>query len=174
MKRQNMKKYFYSDGTNNFGPFTLEELKEKEISRETMIWFQELREWKKAETIQELNDLFALIPPQVQPQISNIQNSISHTYSNSVIDIFVLLSIVYWFAIELAIFIIRKVVDDWWNNEFFTYFRIGTSVIFAAIPIVFALSIKSERLKIIALIFGSLLSIYFLYSNIDWLIQELN
>ena len=55
-----MKKYFYSDGTNNFGPFTLEELKEKEISRETMIWFQELREWKKAETIQELNDLFAL------------------------------------------------------------------------------------------------------------------
>ena len=37
-----MKKYFYSDGTNNFGPFTLEELKEKRITRETMIWFQEL------------------------------------------------------------------------------------------------------------------------------------
>ena len=174
MKRQNMKKYFYSDGTNNFGPFTLEELKEKEISRETMIWFQELREWKKAETIQELNDLFALIPPQVQPQISNIQNSISHTNSNSVIDIFVLLSIAYWFALELATFIIKKVVDDWWYNEFFTYFRIGTNVIFAAIPIVFALSIKSERLKIIALIFGSLLSIYYLYSNMDLLIQELN
>jgi len=169
-----MKKYFYSDGTNNFGPFTLEELKEKEISRETMIWFQELREWKKAETIQELNDLFALIPPQVQPQISNIQNSISHTNSNSVIDIFVLLSIAYWFALELATFIIKKVVDDWWYNEFFTYFRIGTNVIFAAIPIVFALSIKSERLKIIALIFGSLLSIYYLYSNMDLLIQELN
>ena len=61
-----MKKYFYSDGTTNFGPFTIEELKEKGITRETMIWFQELGEWKKADTIQELNDLFALIPPPVQ------------------------------------------------------------------------------------------------------------
>lgn len=28
-----MKKYFYTDGTNNFGPFTLEELRKK-ISHE--------------------------------------------------------------------------------------------------------------------------------------------
>lgn len=79
-----MKKYFYSDGTNNFEPFTIEELKQKEISRETMIWFHELGELKKADTIQELNDLFALIPPPVQSQISNNQNSINHTNPNSV------------------------------------------------------------------------------------------
>ena len=66
-----MKKYFYSDGTNNFGPFSIEELKEKEISRETMIWFQELGEWRKAGSIQELNDLFALIPPPITKTNSN-------------------------------------------------------------------------------------------------------
>ena len=58
-----MKKYFYTDGTTNFGPFTLEELKEKHISRDTMVWFQELGEWKHAETVSELNELFLLAPP---------------------------------------------------------------------------------------------------------------
>lgn len=37
-----MKKYFYTNGTENFGPFTLEELKQEHISRETPVWFQEL------------------------------------------------------------------------------------------------------------------------------------
>ncbi|MDD4823245.1 MAG: CD225/dispanin family protein [Bacteroidales bacterium] len=58
-----MKKYFYTDGTTNFGPFSLEELKEKHISRDTMVWFQELGEWKRAETVSELNELFLLAPP---------------------------------------------------------------------------------------------------------------
>lgn len=58
-----MKKYFYTDGVTNFGPFTLEELTEKHISRDTMVWFQELGEWKHAETIPELKELFILAPP---------------------------------------------------------------------------------------------------------------
>ncbi|HBX88247.1 MAG TPA: hypothetical protein DEG09_06480, partial [Marinilabiliaceae bacterium] len=41
-----MTKYFYSDGTNSYGPFTIEELKEKGITRETKVWFQELGDWK--------------------------------------------------------------------------------------------------------------------------------
>jgi len=167
-----MKKYFYSDGTNNFGPFSIEELKAKEITRETMIWFQELDEWRKAGSIQVLNDLFALVPPPIQQSNYN-QQSIRQTNSNNVIDIFVFLSIAYWFATNLANLIIEKVVDDWYDNELITYFRIGTNIIFAAVPIVFSLSVKGKTLKIIALILAALLSIYFLYSNIDWLIREL-
>jgi len=171
--RQNMKKYFYSDGTNSFGPFSIEELKEKEITRESLIWFQELGEWKKASAIEELNDLFTLVPPPIQQQNNYIQQSTRQSNSNNMIDIFVFLSIAYWFASNLANFIIEKVVDDWWDNELITYFRIGTNLIFAVIPIVFALSVKNKTLKIIALILGALLSIYILYNNIDWLIREL-
>lgn len=58
-----MKKYFYTDGTTNFGPFTLEELKEKNISKETYIWFQGISDWKQAGTIPELDEIFAFIPP---------------------------------------------------------------------------------------------------------------
>lgn len=168
-----MKKYFYSNGTNHFGPFTIEELKEKRITRETMIWYQELAEWKRASTIQELNDLFALIPPPIQPQNNLSQQTQRQVSSNNKIDIFVFLSIAYWFAFDLAYFIIGKVVDNWWDNDLITYFRIGANLVFAAIPIVFALSVKNKTFKIIAIFLGALSSIYMLYNNIDWLIREL-
>ena len=66
-----MKKYFYTDGTNNFGPFTLEELREKNITRETKVWFQELGTWKPAGAVPELTDIFKLVPPPVTKLNSN-------------------------------------------------------------------------------------------------------
>jgi hypothetical protein len=66
-----MKKYFYTDGTNNFGPFSLDELKEKNITRETKVWFQELGDWKKAGEVPELFELFKLLPPP-PPESSNV------------------------------------------------------------------------------------------------------
>jgi len=167
-----MKKYFYSDGQNNFGPFTIEELKEKGIQRETSVWFHELGEWKKAETVEELNELFAFIPPPMQKQNTYSQQPIRLENTNNTIDIFVFLSISYWFAVSLANFVIQKVVEHWYDSPI-KYFQICSNIIFAAIPIVFALSIKNKTLKYIALILSSFLSIYMLYSNIDWLIREL-
>jgi hypothetical protein len=70
-----MKKYFYSDGTNNFGPFTFEELNEKNITRETLVWFQELGDWKPAGTVPELIEIFQLVPPPITKAISDIDNS---------------------------------------------------------------------------------------------------
>lgn len=75
-----MKKYFYTDGTNNFGPFTLEELREKNISRETKVWFQELGEWKPAGSVPELDEIFRLVPPPVQKPVSETN---SNTVQNS-------------------------------------------------------------------------------------------
>ncbi|TVQ49464.1 MAG: DUF4339 domain-containing protein [Saprospirales bacterium] len=43
-----MKRFFYSDGENQFGPFTIEELKEKPIKPDTLIWYQGLEEWTAA------------------------------------------------------------------------------------------------------------------------------
>lgn len=58
-----MNKYFYTNGINQFGPFTLDELGEKNITRETSVWYKELGEWKPAGSISELNDIFELTPP---------------------------------------------------------------------------------------------------------------
>ncbi|MGB4205819.1 MAG: CD225/dispanin family protein [Bacteroidales bacterium] len=69
-----MKKYYYSDGTNQFGPFTLEELRNKNITRETLVWFPELSRWKPAGTIPELATIFEPVPPPLTKQYSDYNN----------------------------------------------------------------------------------------------------
>ena len=69
-----MRKYFYSDGTNKFGPFTLEELRLKNITRETKVWFQELADWQPAGTIPELSEIFKFTPPPISNSGPNFNN----------------------------------------------------------------------------------------------------
>lgn len=58
-----MKKYFYTDGTNKYGPFSLEELKEENISKNTLVWFQDIEDWTPAGQVEELNEIFVTTPP---------------------------------------------------------------------------------------------------------------
>lgn len=60
-----MKHYFYSDGEKQKGPFTFEQLKNENIKKETLIWFEGLDDWKPAKEIQELDEIFELIPPPI-------------------------------------------------------------------------------------------------------------
>ena len=116
-----MKKYFYTDGTDRFGPFTLEELKGKKISRETQVWFHEFKEWKNAGTIPELQDLFTLIPPSIQKQNIDVQFTTTKAKANNTIEILVFISIVYWFIMNLANSVIRIFAYHlrWWYLEKF-------------------------------------------------------
>ena len=63
-----MKKYFYSDGKEKFGPFSFEELKNENITQDTLIWFEGLEDWKPAKDISEFEEIFKLIPPPINPE----------------------------------------------------------------------------------------------------------
>ncbi|MDY0142847.1 MAG: GYF domain-containing protein [Bacteroidales bacterium] len=63
-----MKKYFYSNGQEKEGPVTLEELKQKEIQSKTLIWHEGLDDWKEAESIEELREIFELSPPPLDTE----------------------------------------------------------------------------------------------------------
>src|SRR5450432_3636469 len=58
-----MKKYYLYDGATQHGPFNFEELKEKNISAETSIWFDPMPGWKPAGEIEELKDIVIHMPP---------------------------------------------------------------------------------------------------------------
>lgn len=60
-----MKKYFYSNGQDKEGPVTLEELKQKDITPKTLIWYEGLDDWKEAESVDELKEIFELSPPPI-------------------------------------------------------------------------------------------------------------
>ena len=60
-----MKKYFYNEGDEHFGPFSVEELKSHRIDRSTLVWAEGWTDWKEAREEVELKPLF-LIPPPVR------------------------------------------------------------------------------------------------------------
>jgi len=55
--------FYYTDGTNQFGPFNIDELKDKKITKETSVWYEGIENWIKAGEIPELQVLFKSIPP---------------------------------------------------------------------------------------------------------------
>lgn len=60
-----MKKYFYADDSVKEGPFSLEEIKNKNIKEETLIWFEGLNDWTQAKYVIELHEIFELRPPPI-------------------------------------------------------------------------------------------------------------
>ena len=70
-----MKKYFYSKGDTNQGPFSLEELKLESITNKSLIWFEGLEDWKEAKDFEELNELFESTPSSTNINNEQIQSS---------------------------------------------------------------------------------------------------
>lgn len=84
-----MKKFFYTNGTDKIGPFTLEELKYQNLSRDTKIWFYGLENWTPLTEIEELQSLINSIPPKL-PNLdkesthgTNIVNETSQNFSST-------------------------------------------------------------------------------------------
>lgn len=61
-----MKKYFISLDNKPQGPFTFEELKEKNVTRKTLIWFEGCEEWTEAGDIEEVASIITITPPPIK------------------------------------------------------------------------------------------------------------
>jgi len=78
-----MHKYFYMEGNQKLGPFTLEELKKRNIRRETPVWCHPMPDWKPAGEMPELEEVFSMIPPDYKSGASG-QNSSAFTGSKPI------------------------------------------------------------------------------------------
>jgi hypothetical protein len=61
-----MKTYYIHNGTENSGPFLLDELKAKKITKTTLVWFEGMDEWKYAGDIPELKIILTVVPPPLK------------------------------------------------------------------------------------------------------------
>lgn len=73
-------KYFYIDGQQKLGPFSLGELENENLSRDTKIWFFGLENWKKISEVDELKFLIEHIPPEIK--LSQISRKKETHYSS--------------------------------------------------------------------------------------------
>lgn len=58
-----MRHYYYSDNELQFGPFTLDELKEKRLKKSTLVWTDGFEDWIMADKVDELKDIVISEPP---------------------------------------------------------------------------------------------------------------
>jgi hypothetical protein len=59
-----MSLYYYTDGRERFGPYTFDELKEKGLTRDTLVWKEGLADWVPAV---QLNELMPILPVSLEP-----------------------------------------------------------------------------------------------------------
>lgn len=58
-----MKYYYYSEGNQQFGPYTHDELKTKRLKRSTLVWSEGMSEWTPATEIADIKDIIFTEPP---------------------------------------------------------------------------------------------------------------
>lgn len=76
------KQYFYTDGREKFGPFSLDQLKQQNIHRNTLVWTEGMGDWAPASTLPELKDMLAETPPPV-PEEGPATNYSQSAYANN-------------------------------------------------------------------------------------------
>ncbi|MBS1511461.1 MAG: DUF4339 domain-containing protein [Bacteroidetes bacterium] len=80
-----MKKYFLHDGSEQQGPFDIEDLKTKNITRDTSIWYEGLSDWTTADNVDELKILFNKTTPPPFVAKPTVPPSIQQTSSQQTI-----------------------------------------------------------------------------------------
>jgi hypothetical protein len=108
--------YYYTDGKERFGPFSIEELKEKPITPQTLVWKEGLPDWVPANTLADLNTIFPETPEEIVTA-SNKQtvHSLSVAPKNWLIES-VLVTIFCCLPIGIVGIILALLVDTLWKE----------------------------------------------------------
>lgn len=73
-----MSQFYYTDGKERFGPFTIDQLVDKNITENTLVWKEGLPDWVPARNLSELQPLF--------PQQSSFPPPVNLSYNTQVIE----------------------------------------------------------------------------------------
>ena len=88
-----MNTYYIHSGNESIGPFGLDELRSKKITKTTPVWCQGMEDWKYAGEVDELKSLLIVTPPPLKPIITasqapkEIENVIENYSSKKIEDV---------------------------------------------------------------------------------------
>jgi len=99
-----IKRYYLHNGTEQQGPYDIEDLKQKGIQNQTPVWYEGLSEWTTADQIEELKDLLGKATP---PRFSGTHSTPLPTTSKEKNRMGTILQLI---GVVGAIFIITMVV----------------------------------------------------------------
>ncbi len=74
-----MKQYYYANGDQQLGPFTIQELQSKNLTKDTYVWYEGLSDWTRAGDLPEMNPLFGAALGHDQPIANQNQPTVQQT-----------------------------------------------------------------------------------------------
>jgi len=101
------KQYYYLDGREQKGPFTLEQIKEVSLDPETLIWSEDLVNWIAIKDVPELRESIIKFPP-FTPIIDNSEFQeidSTHENSNPSKTIYGEKNVKFWITLKLVLFV---------------------------------------------------------------------
>lgn len=111
-----MVKYYYTDGKERYGPYSIEELKDKPISAQTLVWKEGLPDWVPANTLSDLNVLFPELSEELSvPAQSQSVHNLSVAPKNWLLES-VLVTIFCCLPIGIVGIILALLVDTLWKE----------------------------------------------------------
>jgi len=72
-----MTQYYYTDGRERYGPFTLEQMRDRNITSETLVWKEGMADWAPAKQLTELETLFTTFSSEAVPDLPPFVSPVS-------------------------------------------------------------------------------------------------
>ncbi len=181
-----MKQYYYTDGTQNFGPYSLEQLQQQfraqGLTAQTYVWAEGFANWQAAGTVPELAGVVGNQPPVVPPQptatsqkpfanVHILDAPMQPTSAGSFWDYLPLIALVLWLITSATNLIIQITESYSWYEAPLRYLLIiiNSSSMVSLLALVVAT--KKPSIKPFAIVVGVLIFILVLISNFRWLIE---
>ncbi len=79
-----MKKYYLHDGSNQLGPFDIDDLKNRNVIKSTPVWYEGLSDWTTADQIEALRDIFSKATPPPFSSAPSVPTQVMPKKKNSV------------------------------------------------------------------------------------------
>ncbi|WP_171595846.1 DUF4339 domain-containing protein [Marinifilum caeruleilacunae] len=149
------KQWYYVENGDRKGPYPANELKGK-IQKDTLLWCEGMKDWKRADEISEFKSFFEVIPPPI-PGSKEANQATGNRISNSVL-----------YAYTFAVLAIIACIIELTGNEDSKYYAMaiflsGTSLVrvFLGIRSYFSKILHNDKLTaIVTWLIATLIPIY--------------
>ncbi|GAL77038.1 hypothetical protein JCM19275_3650 [Nonlabens ulvanivorans] len=159
--------YYYSDGINEFGPFHLNELKEKALRPDFKIRTENKSFVAAASSIAELDVLFQKPAAAVQNVTFHKQTNLQPATQKSSSDKLLIATLILWLSTMLLNAIVSAIFSYSYSSNSQYIFLGLVNLISAALPLLIALSIQDKTLKVIGIIISVILMIRFIFGAVQ-------
>ena len=110
-----MAQYYYTDGKERYGPFTIEQLRERNIAADTLVWKEGMADWLPASQVSDLQSVMSTSDAFTAPSTPPFTKPVSLAPKNWLVES-ILVTILCCLPFGIVGIINATKVESLWNS----------------------------------------------------------